>query len=473
MAPGYGISSIGNYANDPYFMYAYNGYNPNFMGTQQYPQAVQSAPEVQAPDTTVVTDPTFKGSDKSEGSSSNTALLVGGTAVSAAALIYAAKKGNGKGIKEGFKNIYNSWFKKGAEKAADKIDDAAAKISNILKDGGKNLKEYTIQKDGMSFIMKDGKPVKIITQDKKVIDKEKDVTDWLSKNTSVHREVNGLALYGAALPKGVSLAYTREITDGKNVYRMLVENGKVIKASSKDRADKWVDVAENQFEGFIKNHAKQVKEVETLQKTLHGKDVQILNKKGKLVKQRGSVQLNVRNGEVISAKFNGRDLKPEELKALGKDFKTEIGQFGHEEGSRYRLSNYEYVYRQKGGQTIRFDNSRRITNVTAVTQKDITKSDAIKNFLEKNEGIKSELESIASTGSISNGYRLGNMVYRDDAGRTFEIVGDKIKGLKLNKKITLCGKTFKAGDLIDGKYLGEWRKTAENGNAYDAVAAML
>ena len=27
MAPGYGISSIGNYANDPYFMYAYNGYN--------------------------------------------------------------------------------------------------------------------------------------------------------------------------------------------------------------------------------------------------------------------------------------------------------------------------------------------------------------------------------------------------------------------------------------------------------------
>lgn len=46
----------------------------------------------------------------------------------------------------------------------------------------------------MSFIMKDGKPVKIITQDKKVIDKAKDVTDWLSKNPSVRREVNGLAL---------------------------------------------------------------------------------------------------------------------------------------------------------------------------------------------------------------------------------------------------------------------------------------
>ena len=97
MAPGYGISSIGNYAN-----------NPNFMGVQQYPQAAQSVSDVQVPDTTVVTDPAFKGSDKSSGSSSNTALLVGGTAVSAAALIYAAKKGNGKGIKEGFKNIYST-----------------------------------------------------------------------------------------------------------------------------------------------------------------------------------------------------------------------------------------------------------------------------------------------------------------------------------------------------------------------------
>ena len=106
MAPGYGISSIGNYANDPYFMYAYNGYNPNFMGVQQYPQAAQAVSDVQVPDTTAVTDPAFKGSDKSEGSSSNTALLVGGTAVSAAALIYAAKKGNGKGIKEGLSLIH-------------------------------------------------------------------------------------------------------------------------------------------------------------------------------------------------------------------------------------------------------------------------------------------------------------------------------------------------------------------------------
>lgn len=78
-----------------------------------------------------------------------------------------------------------------------------------------------------------------------------------------------------------------------------------------------------------------------------------------------------------------------------------------------------------------------------MTQKDITKSDAIKNFLEKNDGIKSELENIASTGSISNGYRLGNMVYRDDAGRTFEIAGDKIKGLKLNKKLRFAEKHSK------------------------------
>lgn len=484
MAPGYGISSIGNYANDSAFWNAYNSYNPSMAyayqaAAQQAAAQQQAASAVQPSYTTnatTSTDPTFKGTEKSESSSSgiSTGLIVGGTIVAGAAtLLYAAKKGNGQGVKAGFKNIWNSITGKGAAQAADKADDVVSKVSSIIKDGGKNLKEYTIQKDGMSFVMKDGKPVKIITQDKKVIDKAKDITAWLKKNPSVRSEVNGLNLRGTTLPKGVSLAYTKEIADGKNTYKMFVENGKVVKAASKDKAGKWIDVAEDQFEGFIRNHAKQVKEAETLQKTLYGKKVQILNGKGKLVTQTGNVQMNVRNGEVIAAKFNGKDLKPEELKALGKDFKSDIGIFGRENGSRYGLTNYEYVYRQKGGQTIRFDNSRKIKNVTSVSQKDITNSDAIKSWFEKNEGIKSEIDNIASTGSLSSGYRFGNMVYKDDAGRTFQIAGDKIQGIKLNKKITLCGKTFKAGDLINGKYLGEWRKTAENGNAYDTVLAML
>ena len=489
MAPGYGISSIGSYANDPYFMYALNSYNPNFMGTQQSGQTVQSAsqyaPSPAAAESTVTNtgiDPTFKGAEKKDDDGISTGkLIAGGLIVAGGALacIKAYKRGDGTGIKKmlnGFKQygqkLLGTSAKEVAEKAADKADDAAAKISNIIKNGGKNLQEYTIQKDGMSFVMKGGKPVKIITQDKKVIDKAKDVADWVRKNPTVRDEVRNMSLNGTRLPKGVSLSYTREIADGKNLYRLTVENGQVVKAASRDRAGKWVDVAENQFEGFIRNHAKQVREAETLQKTLNGKKVKIL-KKGKLVEQTGNIQMNVRGGNVVSARFNGRDLKPEELKALQKDFSSEIGNFGHEAGSRYGLTNFEYVYRQKGGQTVRFDNSRKITNVTAVTSKDITNTNAIDNFLQKNDAIKTELDNIVSTGNISSGFRIGNMTYKSDLGVVYNISGDKINGIKLNKKITLGGKTFKAGEVIDGKYLGEWRKTAENNNDFQAVLDLL
>ena len=326
----------------------------------------------------------------------------------------------------------------------------------------------------MSFFMKDGKPVKIITQDKKVIDKAKDVAKWVKDNSSVMNEVKKLNLHGTTLPKGVSLSYTREIADGKNLYRMVVENGQVVKASSKDKAGKWVEVAENQFDGFIKNHAKQVKEAETLTRTFGGKKVQLLNSKGKLVAQNGSIQMNVRNGKIVSAKFNGsRDLKPEELKALNQDYKSIVQNFGRENGSKYGLKNYEYIYRQKGGQEIRFNSAKSILRVNAVTNKEITNADAIRSYLEKNDAIKTELENIASTGTVSNGYRLGNIIYKNDNGITFNITGNKINGIKLGKKITIDKKTFKAGELIDGKWLDEWRKTAANDNDYQAVLAML
>ena len=470
MAPGYGISSIGSYANDPYFMYALNSYNPNFMGTQQ---TAQTTPQYSAVDTTstvttpsVSADPTFKGSSKSDDDGISTGKLVAGgllVAGSALACLKAYKKGDGTGLKKmfnGFKQygqkLLGTSAKEVAEKAADKADDAAAKISNIIKNGGKNLQEYTIQKDGMSFVMKGGKPVKIITQDKKVIDKAKDVADWVRKNPTVRDEVRNMTLIGTRLPKGVSLSYTREIADGKNLYRLTVENGQVVKAASRDRAGKWVDVAEDQFEG-----------------SLSGKKVKILNKKGKLVEQTGNIQMNVRNGELVSARFNGKDLTDKELQALKKDFSSEIGNFGHEAGSRYGLTNYEYVYRQKGGQTVRFDNSRKITNVTSVTNRDITNTSAIDNFLQKNDAIKTELDNIVSTGNVSGGFRIGNMTYKSDSGVVYNISGDKINGIKLNKKITLGGKTFKAGEVIDGKYLGEWRKTAENNNDFQAVLDLL
>ena len=250
------------------------------------------------------------------------------------------------------------------------------------------------------------------------------------------------------------------------------ENGQVVKAASRDRAGKWVDVAEDQFEGFIRNHAKQVKEAETLQKTLSGKKVKIL-KQDKLVEQTGNIQMNVRGGKVVSAKFNGKDLTTKELEALQKDYQKEISNFGHEAGSRYGLKDFEYVYRQKGGQTVRFDKYRTIKNVTSVTNKDITNASAMDNFWQKNESIKNELDNIISTGNVSSGFRVGNMTYKSDAGVVYNISGDKINSIKLDKKITLGGKTFKAGEVIDDKYLGEWRKTAENNNDFQTVRDLL
>ena len=480
MGMSYGIQGIGaNYANDPYFIQTLN--SPNYYAMMQaqnvaQQQAAQTTQAAQAATTPAVTaDPSFKGAEQTaeSGSGLGTGLLVGGTVVAgAAACIAAYKKRDGGSLLNGFKNLGKSLF--GSKEATAAGEKAKSLVSNLIKDGGKNVKEYTVQKNGMSFFMKDGKPVKIITQDKKVIDKAKDVAKWVKDNSSVMNEVKKLNLHGTTLPKGVSLSYTREIADGKNLYRMVVENGQVVKASSKDKAGKWVEVAENQFDGFIKNHAKQVKEAETLTRTFGGKKVQLLNSKGKLVAQNGSIQMNVRNGKIVSAKFNGsRDLKPEELKALNQDYKSIVQNFGRENGSKYGLKNYEYIYRQKGGQEIRFNSARSITSVNAVTNKEITNADAIRSYLEKNDAIKTELENIASTGTISNGYRLGNIVYKNDNGVTFNITGNKINGIKLGKKITINKKTFEAGELINGEWLGEWRKTAANDNDYQAVLAML
>ena len=143
MAPGYGINSIGSYASDPYFMYALNSYNPNFMGTQQTPMVSQPQNYTIEQPAVTTTAPSFKGSDD-EKESSNAGLIVGGTVVAGAAtLIYAAKKGNGKGIKEGFKNIWRGLTGKGAEKAAQEAaEKVSAKIRAVMGKDGKLI--YTI-----------------------------------------------------------------------------------------------------------------------------------------------------------------------------------------------------------------------------------------------------------------------------------------------------------------------------------------
>lgn len=493
MGTGYSIPSFGaNYANDPFFMNTLN--SPNILAMMQAQQQSQLLAQQQqaaaaGTNTTGVTDstsatPSFQGTSATAQASDSgiglgTGLLVGGAVLGGAlACVEAYRRRDGGSIFRGFKNLGKAIINKFSSTGKKAGEEVGTAINNLIKNGGKNLQEYTIKKGGNEFVIKDGKPIKIITQDKKIID-PKDISKWIRENNGVQNEIRKLNLTGK-LPTGVSLTYTKEIKDGKNLYKLVVENGKVVKASSKDRSGKWVEVAENQFEGFINNHKNVVKKAETLTRTFSDKNVKLLNKKGKLVSQKGSIQMNVRDGKIISAKYNGsRDLKPEELKALNKDYESIAKEFGKESGAKYGLTSkeFEYIYK-KDGHVVKFNPiTKNITAVNALNTKTITNASAINSYLEKNGEIQSALNEIAS-GSIPNGYRLGQVIYKNDNGIAFDIYNNVINGIRLDKDITIKGKglstkTFKAGELIDGKYLGKWRETAENDNAFRAIVEML
>ena len=138
---GYAIDSIGfnpyQYANDQAFWNAYNSYNVNYKGANQ---TATGATTTSQPADTTTTSPSFKSlpkADYSESSSSKglvTALVATGLGV--ATLVYAQKRGNGEGIKAGFKNIWNGLkgsFTKSADEVADAAGDVAKDKLNKLK----------------------------------------------------------------------------------------------------------------------------------------------------------------------------------------------------------------------------------------------------------------------------------------------------------------------------------------------------
>lgn len=228
MAPGYGINSIGSYASDPYFMYALNSYNPNFMGTQQTPAVSQPQNYTIEQPVVTTTTPSFKGSDD-EKESSNAGLIVGGTVVAGAAtLIYAAKKGNGKGIKEGFKNILRGLKGKGAETAAEKATRA--------------MKEFSYKaKDGSIVYVKDGKIAKVaIKGEDKVLDKAGEINKYIADNGVTIPS----AFTGSKLTDGVNLT-KYQFTHNKKTYT--VENGEIIsivdggKKVNKDKVSEFLE----------------------------------------------------------------------------------------------------------------------------------------------------------------------------------------------------------------------------------------
>ena len=142
---GYAVNSIGSYANDPYFAYALNSYNPNFTGTQSsvsQPQAT-SAPANTSSSTN--TSANLPMADYSEESHTGTVAAVLGLGVSAALLIGAYKKGKGTGegltrIKNGFKKIFG-------------MD--VNNIDNVVK----NTNKATESLKGIKVVMKNNKPV--------------------------------------------------------------------------------------------------------------------------------------------------------------------------------------------------------------------------------------------------------------------------------------------------------------------------
>ena len=102
------INNWGNLMSDPYFQAAFQSYNPNFRASQTQIAVPQENTSV----ATATSVPSFSGMAAPE-ESSGTGLLIGGavaTALTAGALIYAHKRGNGK-ILEGFKDIYASCCK--------------------------------------------------------------------------------------------------------------------------------------------------------------------------------------------------------------------------------------------------------------------------------------------------------------------------------------------------------------------------
>ena len=170
---GYAIDSIGfnpyQYANDQAFWNAYNSYNVNYKGANQ---TATGATTTSQPADTTTTSPSFKSlpkADYSESSSSKglvTALVATGLGV--ATLVYAQKRGNGEGIKAGFKNIWNG-LKGSFTKSADEVADAAG---DVAKDKLNKLK----------IIYEKGKPKFYVPGKTETITDPTEIANFLKKN---------------------------------------------------------------------------------------------------------------------------------------------------------------------------------------------------------------------------------------------------------------------------------------------------
>ena len=127
MTDSLALNGMGGYGYyDPYFMQAYQAYNLNQAQALQAAEAQRAALQSQAATQTTTVPVTTQ--QPEENKKSNAGLIIGGLAtVGAAALLYKAhKKGGEKGIKEGFRQMWQG-VKGTASEAAKKVTSSESK----------------------------------------------------------------------------------------------------------------------------------------------------------------------------------------------------------------------------------------------------------------------------------------------------------------------------------------------------------
>lgn len=205
------VDSIGynpySYANDQAFWNAYNSYNVNFKGTQGAANTQATTSSTVSTDSASTAVSNLPKADYSESSSSK-GLVAGAiaTGLGVATLIYASKRGNGKGIKAGFKNIWNG-FKGTASKAADDVADAAG---DVAKDKLNKLK----------IIYENGKPKFYVPGKTETITDPTEIANFLKKNT-------GLMDVRTKTGETTILDGTFEFVHNKTNNTITFKNGKV------------------------------------------------------------------------------------------------------------------------------------------------------------------------------------------------------------------------------------------------------
>lgn len=232
---GYGVDSIGSIGGyDQYLAAALNSYNPNFRGSQ--PAATHQA------DTTTVS-PSFEGTSslpkadysKSSDSGLISGLIVGGAlaAGGAATLIYASKKGNGKGVVEGFKNIWKGITGRTSEKAAE----AAEAVAKGTKPAAKPLENLKIVIDKTT-----GKPVYYVPGKTVTTSDPGRISSLLGKDKEL-KKLTGLRFNsGETTINGATFT----LKDGGNSNVIEFMNGKIIKiknGSGTDITSTFVDAS--------------------------------------------------------------------------------------------------------------------------------------------------------------------------------------------------------------------------------------